>query len=135
MGNDMAATFKKHFFVFVIVVLTLGLFALLPLVAKPRSGPRELVLVARGMTFYLDGNPAPNPTIRVKQGEEIHLVFRNEEVGVTHDFAVPGLKVSVRPLRGDGLTKLNFRVPKKPGSYQYLCNPHSQMMTGQIEVE
>src|SRR5262245_12720659 len=131
----MLTKLKRHFVVFVTVVLALGLFALLPLLAKTRTAPRDLVLVARGMTFYVEGSPEPNPTIRVKRGEEIHLVFHNEEIGVTHDFAVPGWKVSVRPLRGDGTTKLIFRVPSKPGTYQYLCNPHSQMMTGQIEVE
>ena len=131
----MLPKLKKHSLIFLTVILTLGLFALLPLVAKTQTAPRDLVLVVRDMTFYLEGDTQPNPTIRVKQGQEIHLVLRNEETGMTHNFAVPGWKVAVPPLRGDGSITMSFRVPTKPGTYQYLCNPHSQMMTGQIEVE
>ena len=126
---------RRNIFVVASVVAVVGIFALLPLVAKPRTEARELVLVAKGMTFYVDGELEPNPTIHVKRGQEIRLVFRNEEPGITHDFAVPDLRVAVRPLRGDGSRKLKFRAPAQPGIYRYLCNPHAEMMTGTIEVE
>ena len=68
-----------------VAVLLLGAFA----VAVTREAPREITLVVRGMTFYLEGNDQPNPSIRVKAGERIRVVLRNEERGIQHDFAMP----------------------------------------------
>ena len=31
-------------------------------------GPREIRLVARDMTFYVEGRPEPNPTLRLRPG-------------------------------------------------------------------
>lgn len=115
----------------------LGLGALLPLRAgtrdeKPR---REVVLVARDMAFYLDGEGQENPTLRFKSGEEIRLVLKNEEPGVSHDFAVRQWQLATRRLNGPGSDALTFRVPDRSGRYDYLCNPHASMMRGIIEVE
>ena len=64
------------------------LAALLPAWSSPPT--HEIILVARGMTFYLDGEPGtPNPTLEVKAGERVRVVLRNQDRGMTHDFAVP----------------------------------------------
>ena len=53
---------------------------LLPMGATSNSaGPRTLTLVVRDMTFYMEGNPEPNPTIVLKAGELVKLHLRNEE--------------------------------------------------------
>jgi plastocyanin len=108
---------------------------LVPAVAGKSASPREVVLVARDMGFYLDGSSAVNPTLRFKPGEDIRLVLRNEEPGVTHDFAVSAWKVGTRRLQGRDRDTVVFRVPDASGRYEYLCNPHASMMRGIIEVE
>jgi plastocyanin len=131
-----------RFFIGVAAAAALAIGALLPLGADPTrafpaatSTPREVVLVARDMGFYLDDSGRENPTLRFKAGEEIRLVLRNEESGVTHDFAVSAWKVGTRRLQGRDRDTVVFRVPDARGSYEYLCNPHASMMRGIIEVE
>jgi hypothetical protein len=119
----------------IVGLLSIGLIGLIPLVAGSKPEPREIRLVARNMTFYLDGESAPNPTLKVKAGEEIRIVLRNEEPGMTHDFAVASLSVGVEPLRGLGVVSLVFRAPAQPGSHEYVCTPHSMMMRGTLLVE
>src|SRR5688572_32001761 len=72
----------------VVAFVAVGLAALMPVVANPRTGPREIVLVARDMTFYLEGSSVPNPTIVVKAAEEVRVIVRNLEPGITHGFAI-----------------------------------------------
>ncbi|MGB7218629.1 MAG: plastocyanin/azurin family copper-binding protein [Vicinamibacterales bacterium] len=113
----------------------IGLFALIPLIAaNPRPAPREVVLVVRDMTFYLPGSDVPNPTLRLKPGEELRVVVRNEEPGMTHNFAVTSLQVAMEPIRGLGTGSVSFRAPDKPGRYDYRCTPHAQMMNGMLLV-
>lgn len=105
------------------------------LAAGTRFEAREVVLVARDMAFYLDGMGDENPTLRFKAGEQVRVVLRNEEPGVTHDFAVREWRVATDALEGPSRDAVTFRVPERPGRYAYLCNPHSAMMRGSIEVE
>lgn len=131
-------------FVVLVAAAAIGVGALLPLgadsvwpgeVAHSANAPREIVLVARDMSFYLDGAGAENPTLRLKAGEDIRLVLRNEEPGVTHDVVVSAWKVATRRLQARERDAVVFRVPDVPGRYEYLCNPHASMMRGIIEVE
>ncbi|MGH9311830.1 MAG: plastocyanin/azurin family copper-binding protein [Vicinamibacterales bacterium] len=142
LGNHRR--YARIFIVFA-AAAALGVGALLPLGAGPSTGlgtgtpgvkaPREVVLVARDMSFYLDGAGVENPTLRFNAGEEIRLVLRNEESGVTHDFAVSAWKVATRRLQARERDAVIFRVPDTVGRYDYLCNPHASMMRGIIEVE
>ena len=50
---------------------------------------------------------------------------------MTHDFAVPAAGRRARPAsswneQGDVM----FEAPARPGTYQYLCQPHQLMMKG-----
>jgi hypothetical protein len=103
--------------------------------------PREVTLLARGMSFYLPDDPTPNPRLVVETGEEIRLVLRNEDAGIPHDVSVPfgndgqGSRRATRELRGAGDTAdLTFRAPDAPGEYEYVCTLHSRMMRGVLEV-
>ena len=112
----------------------LAIAGLLPLVADAIDAPREIVLVARDMTFYLEGQAQPNPTIRVTAGEEVRVVLRNEEAGIIHDFTVEPWRVAVAPLSGNETGTVVFPRARRPGRYPYVCTPHSEMMRGIIEV-
>jgi len=100
--------------------------------------PRQVTLLARGMTFYLPGDSIPNPRLVVGRGEEIRLVLRNEDAGIPHDVAVAfgdGDRRATRELRGEGETAdLTFRAPEAAGEYEYVCTLHSRMMRGVLEV-
>jgi len=117
-------------------VLLFAMVTLPSLVADPVTPAREIVLVARNMAFYLDGNPTPNPTLRLKAGEQVTLVLRSEDAGMTHDFAVKSWNVGTDFLSGKGAVSVSFRVPERSdGPKEYVCSAHAVMMKGTIEVE
>ena len=96
---------------------------------------REITLVARGMAFYLLGDPTtPNPTITLKAGERVRIVLRNDDRGMTHDFAVPAVDAALDPIDWNEDEDVTFDVPTTPGRYEYICRPHMLMMRGQIIV-
>jgi len=103
--------------------------------ASAPPNPRDVVLIARDMRFYLDGQSNRNPTLRLKAGETIRLVVRNQQPGLTHDFAIPAWRVATGALLGMDADVVTFTVPNQPGRHEYICNPHAAMMRGFIEVE
>ncbi len=100
----------------------------------PDPAPRTLTLAARGMSFYLPGDPTPNPRLVVGRAEAVRLVLRNEDSGIPHDVAVPdknGERKATRLLRREGESaSLTFRAPATAGEYEYVCTSHSRMMRG-----
>lgn len=111
----------------------------LPRIASTRENTaadaRDLLIVARGMTYYVDGGDRPNPSLQFKAGERIRLTFRNEDTGMEHDFAIPGWQLATKRLAGKGEDVVEFRVPGDGASGRYACTPHSEMMNGQVIVE
>ena len=110
---------------------------LLPmLVSSSAADPREIRLVIRDMTFYVEGQTEPNPTIAVRAGEQVRVRVRNEEAGVRHDFAVEAWSVATRMLEDRGHEDaILFRVPDQRGTATYICTPHAKMMSGILRVE
>jgi plastocyanin len=109
------------------------LVALLPALSSTPS--REITLVARGMAFYLENDPTtPNPTLAVSAGERVRIVLRNQDWGLTHDFAVPSVAAALDPIRWNESGEVVFDVPTTPGAYGYVCRPHQLMMRGTIRV-
>ena len=109
------------------------LAALLP--ARSGTPTREVTLVARGMAFYIEGDPSrPNPTIEVKAGERVRIVLRNQDRGMTHDFAVPAVAAAMNAIDWNESGEVTLDVPDTPGAYEYVCRPHSLMMRGTIRV-
>ena len=113
-----------------------GLMVLAALLPALSSTPaREVTLVAKGMAFYLEDDlQTPNPVIEMKAGERVRVVLRNQERGMTHDFAVPALDVASNPASWNESQEVVLEAPSKPGTYQYVCRPHSLMMKGTIRV-
>ena len=108
--------------------------ALLPVMTK--TPDREITLVVRGMAFYLDGDfTHPNPVIAVRAGENVRISVRNEERGMTHDFAVPKLGEATNLVDWNEADSVTFEAPGRAGTYQYVCNPHRLMMKGILKVD
>ena len=115
-----------------VVIVVLGALAL----AVPRPEDREIVLVARGMAFYRLGDPTlANPPITLKAGERVRIVLRNDDRGITHDFAVPGFDAALDQVDWNEEEDVTIDVPRTPGRYQYICRPHMLMMRGEIIVQ
>jgi plastocyanin len=106
------------------------------LLAVSRVPEREIVLVARGMAFYLEDDPGtPNPTITVKAGERVRVVLRNEDRGFVHDVAVPAVDAAVDQVSWNDASATTIEMPSTPGAYEYFCRPHRLMMHGTIVVQ
>jgi plastocyanin len=117
-------------------VLGVGLAVLLTVCgACSGPSPREVTLIARGMTFEVDGQgDASNPVIKVAAGERVRLVLRNEAPGLLHDVAIPAWNVAVDPIRAGETTEVTFTAPHAPGRAEYHCRPHAELMNGFVEV-
>ena len=117
-----------------VVLLGLAMFvaALMPVVSESPS--REIVLVAKGMAFHVNGNSTPNPTIELVAGERVRIVLRNEDQGMVHDLVAPRLPISFELLNWREERDVTLVVPDLPGTYEYVCQPHSLMMRGRIRV-
>jgi len=115
--------------------VAVGLTALMPVVANPRTGPREIVLVAHDMAFYLEGSKVPNPAIVLKASEEVRIVVKNQDIGITHGFAVTSMRAAMDRIEPGSTERTRLRAPAIPGRYEYVCPPHAQMMKGLLLVE
>ena len=119
---------------FIAVFIAVALTALIPAIANPRVAPREIVLVMRDMAFYLEGSDVPNPTIAVKRGEDIRLIIRNQDRGITHGFSVAALRGAIDRIEPGTTTSVSFRAPTETGQHEYVCPPHALMMRGVLLV-
>jgi len=121
----------------VVCAIALSAGALSRASASESRGPatREIQVVARGMTFYVDGRAEANPTLRVGRGEHVRIVFRNEDPGMMHDFTIPDWGIETKVLSGKGQTSITFSAPDRAASGTYACRPHASMMRGTIAVE
>jgi plastocyanin len=103
---------------------------------SPEPAPsRDIVLVARGMSFVLEDAPeVVNPPISLRAGERVRLVLKNEAPGLLHDIVIPDLGVEIEQMRAGETRELTFTVPAKPGQHEYRCRPHAEMMRGVVDV-
>jgi plastocyanin len=107
--------------------------ALLPALSSTPS--REVTLVVKGMAFYLEDDlRTPNPTIDVKAGERVRIVVKNQDRGLTHDFAFPASQAVMEELTWSQTGEVTFEAPDNPGTHEYFCQPHRLMMKGIIRV-
>ena len=118
----------------VVVFVVVGLLVLLPMTASTGEAVREITLVTKDMAFYLEGDPAPNPTIRLAAGEEVRLNLLNLDRGFKHNLAIDGWNVETVSLDADESTVVRIRAPDQAGQQPYICSPHREMMHGVIEI-
>src|SRR5262245_4741692 len=116
------------------VLAIIGLTAFIPVIANPRLAPREIVLVADDMAFYIEGSNVPNPAIVMKPGEEVRIVVTNQDPGITHGFSIPALHISMDGIEAGTTTSRSFRAPARPERLEYVCPPHALMMKGALLI-
>ncbi len=98
-------------------------------------GAREFRLVIRDMTYYVEGEAEANPTLHVRRGERVRVVLRNEDSGMSHDFAIRAWEAATRLIDGHGEAAVEFHAPDAAVEATYACTPHDQIMRGTIRVE
>ena len=105
------------------------------IVSSREEDARAITVVVRNMTYYVEGNDIPNPSLTFAAGEQIRLTLRNEDPGMSHDFNITSWNVSTKVLDGKGQDTVTFRVPSQSDApATYTCTPHSAMMSGNIIV-
>jgi hypothetical protein len=113
----------------------MGIVVLLVAIGCAGSRPREIVLIARGMSFVLPERPdEANPVIPLRAGERVRLVLKNEAPGLLHDIRIPAWDVQVDQIRAGQTAEVTFVVPEGPGRTEYRCQPHGELMKGFVEV-
>ena len=116
------------------VALAMIVAALLPVMTQSRVD-REVSLVVRDMTFYVAGDlDRPNPVLTLRRGERVRIVLKNDERGMTHDFAVPAFGAATSLVSWNEQDDVVITAPDQPGTYEYVCNPHRLMMKGTLTV-
>jgi plastocyanin len=127
LGHEISARAIAAMAVMMLVI------ALLP--ALSSTPAREITLVVKGMAFYLEDDvTTPNPTIDIKAGERVRIVIKNQDRGLTHDFAFPAAEAVSKELTWNQTGQVSFTAPKTPGTFEYYCQPHRLMMKGIIRV-
>jgi plastocyanin len=129
-------TMGKHIRLSVAIVVLTAAAVTLPRIVSSREAIRDVTLVVRNMTYYVEGSDAPNPALRFAPGERVRLTLRNEDRGMSHDFTIKAWGVATRVLDGKGQDTVTFRVPARPAVQPaYTCTPHTAMMNGAIVIE
>jgi plastocyanin len=102
---------------------------------SPSEPPRDIILIARGMSFVLEDAPdVANPAISLRAGERVRFVLKNEAPGLLHDIVIPDLGVEMEQMRAGETRELTFTVPALLGRHEYRCRPHAEMMHGVVDV-
>ena len=120
--------------VVVIAVAMLSLLVLFPFAVATRTPVREITLIARDMTFYVEGETMPNPTIWLAPGEEVQFSLHNADPGIAHNLAIMGWQLETASLETGASATFRVRAPEGPTRQRYVCTPHRQMMGGLIVV-
>jgi plastocyanin len=118
-----------------VLIAAMGIIAMPPRAAETGEASREVRLVVRDMTFYLEGSDEPNPTLRLRAGETVRFVLRNEDRGMKHDFTVPAWKAATPLITAMRETAVTITAPVRGARTVYHCTPHEETMRGTILVE
>ena len=118
--------------VIVAVMVVTGMF--LPRMGATRESMRDVTVVVKNMTYYVDGGAEPNPPLRFFPGEQVRLTLKNEDKGMQHDFRIPDWEVGIGSVEWSTEKTTTFRVPASAGPVTYVCTPHAAMMSGRILI-
>jgi plastocyanin len=130
----------RHKHKFLTAVMLACVAALVLIKVNSSSGgseePRTIVLGAREIAFYIDGQPEQaNPDLRLKAGQPVNLVIRNDEPEkVLHCFIIGGLNVKTHTNLETGQSETLTFTPDDSGTFTYACLMHPAM-AGRVIVE
>jgi len=131
-------TVKRIALLCALMILLVGATGVvLPLMAAGGVG-REISIVAKNMAFIIESSEPSgqtNPTITVKAGQKITIVFRNDSPGMLHDLIIQGLHIQIAVVSYGETMRLTFMAPREPGRYDYLCSFHPRSMRGVFIVK
>lgn len=116
----------------IVLALALAAFRLRP---RPDAAPRQIVLVAKDVSFRLADRPdESNPVLELKKGQPVKLVVRNDDPDkVLHCFTIGALEVGTSRDLATGESETLAFTPKLSGTFAYACLMHP-MMTGKVVV-
>jgi plastocyanin len=115
--------------------LLLLVIILAPVASSNSERVREIHLVARDMTYYIEGQNQANPTLAVSRGERVRVRLINRDPGMSHDFSVRTWNKGTSLIVSGEQAVIEFTAPDKAGEAAYACTPHGEMMRGTIRVE
>lgn len=136
--SGTAVNIKRLVLFITLIVVLAGVSGTIFAPTAPSRAVREIVIVAKDMTFIIDSlesSGAANPTLTVKAGQKVTIVLRNDDPGMQHDLIIQGLQVQVRAVSYGQTTRLTFTVPRESGTYTYLCSFHPRSMRGAFVIE
>ncbi len=131
-------TVKRIALLSALMIVVVGATGVVFSSVAPGGPGREITIVAKNMAFVIESPESPgqaNPTITVKTGQKITIVFRNDDPGMQHDLVIQGLHVQVDVVACGETTRLTFTAPREPGTYAYLCSFHPRSMRGVFIIE
>jgi len=120
-----------------VTIVLVGATSVLPSIGPNEVG-RQITIVAKDMVFIIESPDSPeqaNPSITVKAGQKITIVFRNDDPGMRHDLVIQGMDVHIEAVSCGQTTRLTFTAPRDPSTYVYLCSFHPRRMRGVFVVE
>lgn len=128
-GKMFAAGFVAGTLAFTVMAFNLGHGPAAPV-------PRTIVLVAKDSVFRLaEQSDKPNPPLKLKRGEPVRLIIRNDEPGeVLHCFRIGALDVKTSRDLATGETETLSFTPTRKGTFAYACLMHPAM-SGQVVVQ
>ena len=80
----------------ILLVSIAGALALFVSLLQAKELPREVVIVAENMSYTVSSQNMQrikNPTLNFNRGEEISILFRNNDPGIRHDLIIEGLDI------------------------------------------
>jgi len=89
---------------------------------------RTIVITAKNMKFN-----QTNPTFEVAYGENVRIVFRNEDAGMRHDLVIEDLGLRTPVLQPGQEAIIEF-VANTAGTFAYFCSIHPISMRGTLQV-
>lgn len=129
---------KRIVFLSVLMIALASMVGLVFASITPSLPDRQITIVARNMTFVIESSESAgraNPTLTVKAGQKITIVFRNDDPGMRHDLVIKELNIQIEMISSGETTRLTFTAPLEPRAYVYLCSSHPRSMRGVFIVQ
>ena len=118
------------------VLLLITTASLIAWSARSATSDHLVVIIARDMAFYVEGQNEPNPTLTLPTDARVTIELHNADPGMIHDLLVESIDgVHTEALSHGQSDRVTFRTPRKPWQTEYICTFHGLTMRGRLRVE